>query len=158
MQFIPNYIKDTTEFSNKLAISRTISPEVLLVTTNVTSLNAIIPHVDGVDACSKFLNELRVTYIYVDVLCSLISFILMHNNFVFDDHSYLQTSGTALDTKMAPCFVAIFWHLMSKPSLTTHHGRLYLMCGSLTTFLSFGLIKVKNLNNIQPEPTQPIFL
>ena len=78
------------------------------MTMDVTSLYANIPHVDGVDACSKFLNDHRVTDISTDVLCSLISFILTHSNSVFDDHSYLQTSGTAMGTKMAPCFANLF--------------------------------------------------
>ena len=60
------------------------------------------------DAYSKFLNEHRVADISTDVICSLISFTLMHNNFVFDDHGYLQTSGTAMGTKMAPCFANLF--------------------------------------------------
>ena len=55
MQFLPSYIKDATEFINKLASAKTIPPDVLLVTMDVTSLNAYIPHVDGVVACSKFL-------------------------------------------------------------------------------------------------------
>ena len=48
------------------------------------------------------------------------------------------------------------WHLLNKHSLTTHHWRLYFMCDSLTIFLWFGLMEVKNLNNLQPEPTQLI--
>ena len=106
--FIPSYIKDTKEFINKLASSKTIPSDVLLVTMDVTSLYTNIPHFGGVDACSKFLNDHCVTDISTDVLCSLISFILSHNNFVFDDHDYLQTSGTAMGTKMAPCFANIF--------------------------------------------------
>ena len=108
MQCIPSYIKDTTEFINKLASVKTIPPDVLLVTMDVTSLYTNIPHVDGVDACSKFLNDHCVTDISTDSICSLISFILAHNNFVFDDHNYLQTSGTAMGTKMALCFANIF--------------------------------------------------
>ena len=108
MQFIPSYIDDTTEFINKLASARTIPPEVLLVTMDVTSLHTNIPPVDGVDACSKFLNEHCVTDILNDVLCSLISFILTHNNIVFDDHNYLRTNGTAMGTKMVPCFTNLF--------------------------------------------------
>ena len=108
IQFIPSYIKDTTEFINKLASIKTIPPDVLFVTMDVTSLYANIPHVHGVDASSKFLNDHCVTDISTDVLCSLISFILTHNNYVFDDQNYLQTSGTAMGTKMAPCFANIF--------------------------------------------------
>ena len=107
MLFIPSYIKDTTEFINKLPSTKTIPSDVLLVTMDVTSLYTIIPHVDGVDACSNFLNDHCATDISTDDLCSLISFILTHNNFVFDNHDYLQTSGTAMGTKMAPCFANI---------------------------------------------------
>ena len=102
MLFLPSYIKDTTEIINTLASIKTIPSDVLLVTMDVTSLYANIPHVDGVDAYSKFLNDHSVTYISTDVLFSLISFILTHNNVVFDDHDYLQTSGTAMGTMMAP--------------------------------------------------------
>ena len=108
MQLIPSYIKDTTEFINKLTSVKTIPPDILLVRMDVTSLHTNIPHVDGVDACSKFLNDQRVTDISTDALFSLISFILTHNNFVFDDHNYLQTSGTAMGTKMAPFFANLF--------------------------------------------------
>ena len=108
MLFIPSYVKDTTEFINKLASIKTIPSDVLLVTMDVTSLYINIPHVEGVDACSKFLNDHCVTDISTDVLFSLISFNITHNNFVFDDHDYLQISGTAMGTKMAPCFANIF--------------------------------------------------
>ena len=108
MQFIPGYIKDTTEFINKLASAKTIPSDVMLVTLDVTSLYANIPHVDGVDACSNFLNDHCVTDISTDVSCSAMSFILTHSNFVFDDQNYLLTSGTAMGTKMAPCFAIIF--------------------------------------------------
>ena len=82
MLFIPSYIKDTKEFINKLTSAKTIPPDVLLVTVDATSLYANIPHVDGVDACCKFFNDHYVTDILTDVLCSLISLILAHNNFV----------------------------------------------------------------------------
>ena len=55
MQFIPSYFKDTTEFINKLARDKTIPPDAMLVTMEVTLLYANVPHVYGVDACSKFL-------------------------------------------------------------------------------------------------------
>ena len=87
MQFIPSNIKDTTEFINKDASAKTIPPDGLLVPMDVTSLHTNIPHVDGVDACCKFLNDHRDSDIYTDVLCYLTSFILTHSNFVFDVHS-----------------------------------------------------------------------
>ena len=108
MQFIQSFIKDTTKFINKLASAETIPPDVLLVTMDVTSLHTNIPHVDGVDACFKFLNDHRVTDIFIYDLCSLKSFILTHSNFVFEDHNYLQISGTAMGTKIVSCFAKLF--------------------------------------------------
>ena len=92
----------TTDFINKLASPRTISLEVLLLTIDVTSLYASIPHVDGVETCSNCLIEHRVADASTNVLCSLTSFTLTHNNFVFDGHNYLHTSGTAMGTTMVP--------------------------------------------------------
>ena len=66
MQFIPSYIKDTTEFINKLASDKTIPPEVLPVTMDIPSLNINIIHVNGMDAYSKFLTEHRVADISTD--------------------------------------------------------------------------------------------
>ena len=108
MQFIPSYIKEITDFINKLASAKTIPPEVLLLTMDVTSLYANIPQVNGMDACSNFLTEHRVADTSTDGSCFLISFILTHKNFVCDDHSYLLTSVMAMGMKMAPCFANIF--------------------------------------------------
>ncbi|XP_033103422.1 uncharacterized protein LOC117106179, partial [Anneissia japonica] len=41
-------------------------------------------------------------------ISKLIKFILTHNNFVFHDKHYQQISGTAMGTKMAPCYANIF--------------------------------------------------
>ena len=92
----------------------TIQPEVMLVTMDVTLLYFDIPHVYGLEACSLFHKEHRVTDISADVLGSLISFIFTHNNFVFDDHYNLQTSGRAIGTKTAPCFANIFMASIEK--------------------------------------------
>ena len=78
------------------------------MTMDATSLYTNIPHVDGVDACSKFHNEHCVPDISTDVLCYLISFISTHNNFVFHDRNYLKTSGTAMGTNIARCFANLF--------------------------------------------------
>ena len=121
MQFIPSCIKDTTEFINKHAGVKAIPLEVMFVTMDVTSLYANIPHVDGIDACSRFLIEHRVADISTDGICFLMSFILTHSNFVFDEHCYLLNSVTSKGTKMAPCFANHSYHQLSKYSLTTHH-------------------------------------
>ena len=75
---------------------------------DVRSLYGNIPHVDGVDAYSNFLNQHRVADISTDIICFLISFILTDNNFAFDDHNYLQTRRTAMGMNMAPSIANVF--------------------------------------------------
>ena len=50
---LPSYIKHTTHFLNKL---NNIGQLPLLVTRDVTSLETNIPHRDGIQACSDFLD------------------------------------------------------------------------------------------------------
>ena len=98
-----------------------------------TSLYANIPHIDEEDACSKFLNDHRVADISTDVMCSLTSVKLKHDNFVFDNHSYLQNSGTAMVRRWRHVLLTFSWHqyeslllsLLNKDSLTTHHRQLF---------------------------------
>ena len=114
MPHIPSFIQDTTDFLNKLATIKDIPDNSLLVTMDVTALYTNIPHDDGVRACAHFLNSFPVTEIPTKVICSLISFILTHNNFMFGDKHYIQVSGTAMGTKMAPCFANLFMASIEK--------------------------------------------
>ena len=113
MQFIPSYIKDTTEFINRLACARTISSEVLLTKMDVTSLYANIPHVDRVDACSKFLNDHCVTDISTDVLCYLISFILAHIHFVLMMINICKLTERRWVQRWRYAMLTFSWHLSS---------------------------------------------
>ena len=55
---IPSYVKDTTHFIN---IMRNIQldPEVLLVTIDVSSLYTNIPHIEGIAAFNRMMEENR---------------------------------------------------------------------------------------------------
>ena len=54
---VPSYIKDTIHFLNKLNNIGQLPNRVLLVTLDVTSLHTNIPHKDGIQACSDFLDR-----------------------------------------------------------------------------------------------------
>ena len=58
---IPSYVKDITDFLNKLAAFNRLSDNALLVTIGVTSLYTNIPHSGGIDACRYFLPK-RTNY------------------------------------------------------------------------------------------------
>ena len=106
---IPSYIKDTTDFLNKIKSINDKPPESFtLVTMDVTSLYTNIGHADGIKAMSDFLAKQDVEMSLVSDIAKLAEFILKHNFFTFDDKFYLQTNGTAMGTKMAPSYANIF--------------------------------------------------
>lgn len=54
----------------------------------------------------------------VDV-SNIIEFILTNNFFTFNNKSYLQIKGTAIGTKMAPCYANIFMRKLESEMLNS---------------------------------------
>ncbi|XP_033116641.1 uncharacterized protein LOC117116665, partial [Anneissia japonica] len=104
---IPSFIQDTTHFLKKLNDIPPLPNHALLVTLDACSLYTNIPHDEGIAACEKFISTNDPAQSSPDI-SKLIKFILTHSNFVFHDKHYQQISGTAMGTKMAPCYANIF--------------------------------------------------
>ena len=105
---IPSYIKDTTDFLNKLSRFDNLPDNTILVTLDVTALYSSIPHNDGIGACKKHLDRRALSTTSSEDICQLIKFILENNVFSFNDEYFLQVCGTAMGTRMAPCYTNIF--------------------------------------------------
>ena len=105
---IPSYIKDTTDSLNKLSRFDNLPDNTILVTFDVTALYSSIPHNDGIGACKKYLDGRELSSISSEDICQLIKFILEDNVFSFNDEYFLQVCGTAIGTRMAPCYANIF--------------------------------------------------
>ena len=60
MQSLPSYVKDTTDFIQKLKSTKLAHANSYLVTLDVSSLYTNIPHEDGLDACRFFLLVIHV--------------------------------------------------------------------------------------------------
>ncbi|CAM2115114.1 unnamed protein product [Caretta caretta] len=71
---------------------------------DVEALYTNIPHKDGLQAVRNSIPD-NVTANLVAELCD---FVLTHNYFTFGDNVYLQISGTAMGTRMAPQHANIF--------------------------------------------------
>ena len=54
---LQSYIRDTTDFINKLRRLPILPQDCLLVTLDVSSLYTNIPHEEGIKACEEFLNQ-----------------------------------------------------------------------------------------------------
>ncbi|XP_064461905.1 uncharacterized protein LOC135372141 [Ornithodoros turicata] len=105
---LPSYIKDTNHF---LQILNQCQPPTssFLVTLDVSSLYTNISHEDGIiaveTAFSRYAGHSPIDPL---TLSKLVNLILKNNNFEFDSQHYLQISGTAMGTKMAPTYANIF--------------------------------------------------
>ena len=112
---IKSYVRDTTDFIQKLTTLGELPPNCQLVTLDVTSLYTNIPNDEGLRAAMKLLTlyrpqpNLRPTNLS---LIKLLEMVLTKNNFQFNGDHYLQIGGTAMGTKAAPglanCFMGNF--------------------------------------------------
>ena len=73
---IPSYIKDTTDFLNKLSRFNNLPDNTILVTLDVTALYSNIPHNDGIGACKKHLARRALTTTSSEDICQLIKIIV----------------------------------------------------------------------------------
>ena len=121
VQTLPSFIKDTTDFLNKLQTLNNIPKDTLLVTLDVSSLYTNIPHQEGIEACREALNSRTTKQPPTEDLAELIKQILTKNNFEFGDSHFLQIHGTAMGTRMAPSYANIFMGKLEKELLA--HSR-----------------------------------
>nr|XP_048698832.1 uncharacterized protein LOC125633518 [Caretta caretta] len=100
----PSYLRDTTDFLRKLQSISDLPENTILATMDVEALYTNIPLKDGLQAIKNTIPD-NVTANLVAELCD---FVVTHNYFTFGDNVYLQISGTAMGTCMAPQYANIF--------------------------------------------------
>ncbi|XP_063955552.1 uncharacterized protein LOC135154173 [Lytechinus pictus] len=118
--FLPNiksYVKDTTDFLNKIK-SAPLTSDSILVTMDVKSLYTNIPHDQGVEALRIFLQKQGTPDQEIEDLSSMVDFILKHNYFEFNEKYYLQCKGTAMGTKMAPAYANLYMAVLEEDFLS----------------------------------------
>ena len=107
MQEGASYIKDTTEFQDKIKILR-VSKDTFLVTADVVGLYPNIPHEAGLKSLKEALNRRREKKISTEDLVKMAEFVLKNNYFESDRSVYQQVLGIAIGTKFAPPYACIF--------------------------------------------------
>ena len=103
---IPSYIKDTNHLISTLKDIQ-LPNEAKIVTFDVTGLYTNIPHGEGIQAIKDFMTE-KTTSRKGEMLAEMVELVLTSNVFEFNDQYYIQTSGTAMGTRMAPALANIF--------------------------------------------------
>ena len=111
--YIPSYIKNTTEFLNLIRKIPKFPDDALLVTMDVKALYTNIPQKYGIAAVQTILNRNNVNTTLTQWILQSMECILA-NNFTFKDQYYIQLQGTAMSTKMAPKYANIFMHVFEE--------------------------------------------
>ena len=87
----------------------TLSQDTLLATLDVKSLYEVILQQEGIDiATRRYMQSTMHPSIPPHVIRTMLQFILNHNIFQFNAHTYKQTRGVAMGTRMAPTFANLF--------------------------------------------------
>ena len=92
----------------KLKDMERLPENAILVTIDVVELYPHIPHEEGLQAIRRALDQREEQGIPTEDIVDLASIVLKNNNFVFDEKHFVQKSGTAIGTKMAPSYANLF--------------------------------------------------
>ena len=87
---IPSYIRDMTDFLNKLRELPPLPSRSLSVTLDGFSLYTNITHDEGIKSCEEALNTRLDQSLPTEDLCHLIKLILTRNAFTINETFYLQ--------------------------------------------------------------------
>ena len=108
MQEGESYIKDTSDFLNKIKNVNAIPENAILVTADMVGFYPSIPHQDGLEALREALDKRKTQKVATGKLVKMAEFALKNNYFQFSDKVYQQISGIAMSTKLAPPYACIF--------------------------------------------------
>ena len=108
---VKSYLRDTMDLLNKLQKLGSLPPGSILGTCNVTSLYTNIPNAEGCHCIYRLLHmhrQLLATELSNTSISKLLWFVLTKNSFHFNGKHYLQVSGTAMGTRVAPIYANRF--------------------------------------------------
>ena len=105
---ILSFIRDTQDLLDKLHTLCPLPVESILCTIDVTALCPSIPHDDGLDNLHNALLVNSIPTLTINGICDMTELVLRRNVFEFNKEYFIQTSGTAIGTKLAPCYANLF--------------------------------------------------
>ena len=103
-QKVKSYIKDTSRFLNKIKKLKNLLDGAFLCTMNVTGRFTDTPHGKGLASLRKFLETRDKKQTFTGVT----GVVLNHNIFEFDEKTFNQRRGTAIETKFATFCILLF--------------------------------------------------
>jgi len=105
---LPSYIRDTTDFIQRMKVLRKLPVECYLVTLDVSSLYKNIDIDEGLTVVQEELMKTDRVKPSPQTLTCLLEKVLRSNNFTFNDEHFIQIKGTAMGTRVAPNFANVY--------------------------------------------------
>ena len=107
-----HWVRDTIHVLQKIQSLNSgnhLTPTTNIIAIDVVNMYNTIPHTEGISACRQALQSLsNYKRTEINGICSLLKLVLTLNNFSFDEVHYLQLTGTAMGTPVAPSYANIF--------------------------------------------------
>ena len=116
----PSYIKDTSDFLNKLSKHK-VHSDCYLITLDVESLYTNIDNKNGLEAVREMLKQYPDSSRPDEEFLELLSICLENNDFQFNGRWFLQLWGTSMGKKFAPKYANIFLAHFEKKALAKCH-------------------------------------
>ena len=101
------YLKDTTDFVNKIKNLR-VPSNAILISIDVSSMYTNIDNTAGLKAVRKAFSRNPDPNRPDEAILQLLEICLSRNDFTFNGKTYLQTSGTAMGKRFAPSYANLF--------------------------------------------------
>jgi len=123
---ISHIVKDTKSFVNELEATRMPTTDGILITADIATLYTNIDTELGLRLVRQFLTEQLVPSARIDLIMSLLSFVMKNSYLRFRDQIYHQVDGTAMGTACAPTYANIVVYMLEKSVLAEFAGPLHL--------------------------------
>ncbi|XP_053394169.1 uncharacterized protein LOC128555550 [Mercenaria mercenaria] len=122
----PSYIRDTTDFINKLKDIQTPLPEgTLLFCFDVCKLYPSVPKKEGIDACRIGLNKRSNMLVPTEDVVKMIEVVLNNNNFNLGGKHYIQKKGIAIGSKLGKNFACSYMRIWDEKLMNFHQQPLF---------------------------------
>ena len=105
---LPSYIRDMTDFIQRIKVLGKLPVECYLVTLDVSSLYTNIDIDEGLTVVQEELIKTNRVKLSPQTLTCLLEKVLRLNNFTFNDEHFIQIQGTAMGTRVATNFANVY--------------------------------------------------
>ena len=116
-------VKDTTDFINEIENLEPLDKGTMIGTLDATSLYTNIPNGEGLAVIAERLDAVRDSRLMPTnrSLVEILEMVLTMNHISFNGRYFLQKRGTAMGTRLAPCYKNLFMENVEKAALTFYN-------------------------------------